>query len=151
MPSASSCFCPVFDSQKIHIKRSPNGIKLYGDFFWNICDFWASESTQTGAHGGEHAPGRAPGPWRGQGCAGHLVRRLRPFFWRKKDNFLEKNQAKESVQSELRISGYLRNGEGPESGNAKQKRTEREIQSRRGSCPSAAMAAMDQRGNPPPI
>ena len=33
----------------------------------------------------------------------------------------------------------------------KQKRTEREIQSRRGSRPSAIMEAMDQRGNSPPI
>jgi hypothetical protein len=26
-------FCPIFDSQKIHIKRSPNAIKIYRDFF----------------------------------------------------------------------------------------------------------------------
>ena len=35
--------------------------------------------------------------------------------------------------------------------NAKKKRTEREIQSWRGSRPSAAMETMDQRGNSPPI
>jgi hypothetical protein len=64
---------------------------------------------------------------------------------------MEKNNVKISAQSELRISGNLRNGEGPDLENAKQKRTEREIQSRRGSCPSATMEAMDQRGNSPPI
>lgn len=46
-----------------------------------------------------------------------------------------KNHVKISAQSELRISGNLRNREWPDLGNAKQKRTEREIQSRRGSCP----------------
>ena len=62
-----------------------------------------------------------------------------------------KNRVKISAQSELRISGNIRNGFRPDLGNAKQKRTEREIQSRRGSRPSAAMEAMDQRGNSPPI
>ncbi len=55
------------------------------------------------------------------------------------------------VQSEIRISGNLRNGETQNLGAQKQKDTEREIQSRRGSCPSAAMETMDQRGNPSPI
>jgi hypothetical protein len=64
---------------------------------------------------------------------------------------MDKNLVKISVQSKLRISRNLRNREGPDLGNAKQKRTEREIQSRRGSRPSAAMEAMDQRGNSPPI
>jgi hypothetical protein len=64
---------------------------------------------------------------------------------------MEKNRVKISTQSELRISGNLRNDEGSDLGNAKQKRTEREIQSRRGSGPSAAMEAMNQRGNSPPI
>jgi hypothetical protein len=35
-----------FVSQNIHIKQSPNAIKIYGDLFWNICDFWEEESTQ---------------------------------------------------------------------------------------------------------
>jgi hypothetical protein len=51
-----------FDSQKIHIKQSPNVIKIYEELFWNIGDFWDLESTQTGAHGEEHPPGHAPGP-----------------------------------------------------------------------------------------
>jgi hypothetical protein len=27
-------FCPIFNLQKIHIKRSPNEAKLFVDFFW---------------------------------------------------------------------------------------------------------------------
>ena len=49
-----------------------------------------------------------------------------------------------SAQSELRISGYKRNGERPDLRAQKQRETERQIQSRRGSHPSAAMEAMDQ-------
>ena len=62
-----------------------------------------------------------------------------------------KNHVKISMQSELRISGNMRNGFRPDPRSAKQKRTEKEIQSWRGFCPSAAMEAMDQRGNSPPI
>jgi hypothetical protein len=58
---------------------------------------------------------------------------------------LDKNPLKISAQSELRISGNIRNAERPENRNVKQKRIEREIQSRRGSCPPGAMVAMDQR------
>jgi hypothetical protein len=64
---------------------------------------------------------------------------------------MEKNRVKISAQSELRISENLRNSEVPDLGNAKLKITEREIQCWRGSCPSTAMEAMDQRGNSPPI
>ena len=45
----------------------------------------------------------------------------------------------------------IRDGFWPENRNVKQKRTKREIQSQRGSHPSAAMEAMDHRGNSPPI
>jgi hypothetical protein len=41
-------FCMFFVSQNIHIKRSPNAVKIYGELFWNICDFWDLESTQMG-------------------------------------------------------------------------------------------------------
>jgi hypothetical protein len=51
-----------FVSQKIHIKRSPNVIKIYGELFWNIYDFWEVESTQTGAHSDHNPPGRAGHP-----------------------------------------------------------------------------------------
>ena len=49
--------CIFFVTQKIHIKRSPNGIKTDGDFFWNICDFWEEESTRGDARGGHQAGG----------------------------------------------------------------------------------------------
>ena len=62
-----------------------------------------------------------------------------------------KNRVKISAQSELRISWNIRNGFWPYLGSAKQKRIEREIQSWRGSRPSTAREAMDQRGNSPPI
>ena len=84
MPSASSCFLHVFDSQKIHIKRSPNMIKIYGDFFWNICDFWDLESTQTEAQGKQHPPHHGQGPMRGHVGVASLVRRLGLYFGRKK-------------------------------------------------------------------
>ena len=84
--------------------------------------------------------GRAPDP------RGPLVRRLMLFFGRKKANIQRKIWAKVSAQSELRISGNIRNGEREESGNAETEReTERQIQSRRGSRPSQAMGAKDQR------
>ena len=142
MPSVSSCFCMFFVSQKIHIKQSPNAIKFYGELFWNICDFWELESLQTGAHSAHKTPGHALGARRMVvGCA-HLIHRLELYF-ECKQAYILKNRVKISAQSELRISGNIRKGFRPDLGNAKQKRTEREIQSRRGSRPSAAMEAMD--------
>ena len=59
---------------------------------------------------------------------------------------MRKIWAKDSTQSELRISEYKRNSERAESGKAKTKReAERQIQSRRGFRPSQAMEAIDQR------
>ena len=140
-----------FVSQKIHIKRSPNAIKFYGELFWNICDFWELESPQTEAHTDHKTPGCARGPWHAvAGCA-HLVRRLDIYFRNNEAYIWKKNCVKISAQSELRISRNIRNGFRPDQGNTNQKRTEREIQSRTGSRPSAAMEAMDQRGNSPPI
>src|SRR3990170_1864825 len=55
-------FCMFFVLQKIHIKRSPNAIKIYGELFWNICDFWDLESTQTGPPAPHKTPGCAQGP-----------------------------------------------------------------------------------------
>ena len=49
-----------------------------------------------------------------------------PFFCRKKANFVRKIWTKNSPQSELRISGYKRNGEGEGSGNAETEK-DREI------------------------
>ena len=110
--------CMFYVSQKPHIKWSPNGIKTDRELFWNICDFWEEKSTRDGARGG-HKAGGAPDP------RGHLVRRLTLFFCRKKANFMRKIWAKDTPQSELRISGYKRNGEGLESANTENAETER--------------------------
>ena len=60
--------------------------------------------------------GARPGPsWA-------LVRRLLLFFGRKKANFQKKIEAKVSIQSELRISIYTRNGETEPEQNAKTER-----------------------------
>ena len=144
-------FCMFFVPQSIHIERSPNAIKFHGELFWNICDFWELESRQTEAHIAHKTPGRARGPWRAVVGCSLLERRLELYFGRKEAYIQKKNCVEISAQSELRISQNIRNGFRPDQKNAKQKRTEREIQSRWGSCPSAAMEAMDQRGNSPPI
>ena len=87
--------CPVpvpvcymfFVSQKTHTKRSPNGIKTDADLFWNICEFWEVESPRDSARGG-HGVGSAPqGVRRAPDPCGHPVRRVEPFFRRKKANF----------------------------------------------------------------
>ena len=111
--------CMFYVSQKPHIKRSPNGIKTDGEYFWNICDISKKNQCETVpevaarvAHAttpGGHAP-HSRGP---------PVRRLMPFFFRKKDNFLRKIWAKDSPQSKLRIFGYC---EGVESRNAETER-----------------------------
>ena len=114
--------CMFFVSQKIHIKQSPNGIKTNRDFFWNICDFWEEESTRDGARGGHEAGGAPQGGRRAPDPHGHPVRRLTLFFCRKKANFTRKIWAKDSPQSELRISRYKGNGEGAETENAETER-----------------------------
>ena len=53
---------------------------------------------------------------------GHPVRKLTPFFCRKKANFMRKIWAKDSPQSELRISRYKGNDEGVETENAETER-----------------------------
>jgi hypothetical protein len=140
-----------FISQNIHIKRSPNAKKNYEELFCNIFEFWEVESTQMEAHSEQHTPGRALGSRRGVvGCA-HTAYVGWSSTSGAKKLISEKNHVKILVQSELRISRNIRNDSRPDLGNAKQKRTEREIQSRRGSCPSATMEAMDRRGNSPPL
>ena len=64
-PAPVPVFCMFFVLQNIHIKRSPSAIKIYGELFWNICDFWEVESTQTKAHGLQKTLGRGlpPGVW----------------------------------------------------------------------------------------
>ena len=74
------------------------------------------KSTRTSARGGHEAGGRAPYPHE------PTVRRLTLLFCRKKANFTGNIWAKDSPQSELRISRYKRNGEGEESENAETER-----------------------------
>ena len=93
-----------------------------GEYFWNIWRIWEEESTRDGARGGHEAGGRACPPGRAPDPRGPLVRRLLLFFCRKKANFRRKIWAKVSIQSELRISGYIRNGERAESQNAETER-----------------------------
>ena len=87
--------CMFYVSQKPHIKRSPNRIKMDEEYFWNIYDFWEEKSTRDDARGGHSAGERAPDPH------GHPVRRLTLFFGCKKSNFRRKIWAKVSLQSEL--------------------------------------------------
>ena len=69
---------------------------------------------------------RCPRGPRGRGRAldprGHPVRRLTLFFCRKKANFMRKIWSKVSIQSELRISIYIRNGERADHQNAETER-----------------------------
>ena len=86
---------------------------------------------------GGHEAGACPGPsWPPRKAVGAL---LSP----KEIKYPDRNCVKISAQSELRVSGNIRNGERPESGTQKQRETERQVQSRRGSRPSATMEAMD--------
>ena len=124
--------CMFYVSQKPHIKQSPNGIKTDRDHFWNIYDFWEEKPTRDSARGGHEVGGRAPDP------RGHPVRCLTLLFCRKKANFMRKICAKDSTQSELRISIYIRNGERAEEENAE---TERDRET----------DPIYQRGNPSPI
>ena len=71
---------------------------------------------ETVPEGATRQGGRAPDP------RGHPVRRLTLFFCRKKANFMRKIWAKDSPQSELRISGNIRNDERVESENAETER-----------------------------
>ena len=123
---------------------------MYKELFWNIFDFWELESPQTGAHTAHKTPGRDPGARSMVVGFAHLVRWLELYFGHKESYILE-NRVKISAQSELHVSRNIRNGFRPDLRNAKLKRPEREIQSRRGAHPSAIMEAMDQRGNSPPI
>ena len=82
-PVSAPIFCMFFVLPKIHIKRSPNAIKIYGELFWNLCDFW-EVSKQTGAHSAHNPPGHAL-----LSCA-LLERRLELYFGRKEDYIRKK-------------------------------------------------------------
>ena len=92
MPSASSCLLHFFVSQKIHIKRSLNGIKTDGHFFWNIYDFWEEESTRDDTRGGHEVGGAPYPPGRSLHPFGHLEASLTctpsllGVFWSRKNH-----------------------------------------------------------------
>ena len=99
--------CMFYVSQNIHIKRNPNRIKTDGEYFWNIWRIPEEKSTRDGARGRHEVGGRAPPPGHAPDPRGPPVRRLMPFFGRKKANFWKKITAKVSVQSDLRIFIYI--------------------------------------------
>ena len=121
-PMSVPVCCMFYVSQKPNIKWSPNGIKTDGELFWNICDFWEEESTRDDARGGHETGAHGHSRWVRPHPRGPLVRRLMPFFGRKKANFWKTIWAKVSIQSELRSSRYKGNGEGAESENAETER-----------------------------
>ena len=73
---------------------------------------------RNGVRGSHETWGRALPPGRALDSRGPPVGRLMPFFCRKKANFTRKIWAKDSPQTELRISRYKGNGEGAETENA---------------------------------
>ena len=85
-------------------------------------DFPKEESTRNGVQGGHETGGHALPPGRALDSHGPPVRWLMPFFGHKKANFWKNIWAKVSIQSELRISGYKRNGARAESENAETER-----------------------------
>ena len=113
-PVPAPVCCMFYVSQKPNIKRNPNGIKTDGELFWNIWDFPEEESMRNGAQGDQEIGGAPSPPGHAWHSPGPPVRRLTLFFCRKKANFLRKIWAKDSPQSELRISRYKGNGEGAE-------------------------------------
>ena len=111
--------CMFYVSQKTNIKRNPNGIKTDGELFWNIWDFPEEESTRNGVRGGHETGERAHTPWARLALSWATRKAV---FCRKKANFMRKIWAKDSPQSELRISRYKGNGEGAETENAETER-----------------------------
>ena len=114
--------CMFYVSQKTNIKQSPNRIKTDRELFWNIWDIPEEESTRNGARGGQEIGGVPTPPGRAWHSPGPPIRRLMLFFFRKKANFTRKIWAKDSPQSELRISRYKGNSEGVETENAETER-----------------------------
>ena len=126
----SSAHCQFLFVACFLFSRNPisNGVQTKKNgrrFFWNIYDFLEVKSTRNGIRGGHEVGGAPYPPRRAPDPRGPPVRRLMLSFWRKKTNFMRKIWAKDSPQSELRISGYKGNGEGVESGNAENAETER--------------------------
>ena len=145
MPSASSCLLHVLCFTEYPYQTESKWDKNEWSLFLEYLENLGERSTRNGVRGGNEVGGRAPDP------RGPPIRRLMPFFDRKKANFMRKIWAKDSPQSELRISGLKETVKGKNQRTQKQRETEIQIQSRRGSRPSHAMEAKEQRGNPSPI
>ena len=112
----------LYVSQNIHIKQSPNGIKTNGAYFWNIWKISEEKITRDGAQGGHEIGGRAPGRQARPGLSWATRKAVDALLCRNKANFMRKIWAKDSPQSELRISRYKGNGEGAETENAETER-----------------------------
>ena len=125
MPNASSYLLHVFCFAEIQYQTESKWKKMDGDFFWNIYDFLEVQSTRNRVQGGHEVGGAPYAPRRAPDPRGPPVRRLTLSLWHKKANFMGKIWAKDSPQSELRISRYKGNGEGVESANAENAETER--------------------------
>ena len=80
---------------------------------------------------------------------GPPVRRLTLFSYRKKANFMRKIWAKDSSQSELRISGYKRNDEGVGSRNAETERDRETDPISEGLSPLPRHGSQGPEGKPP--
>ena len=144
--------CMFYVSQNIHTKRNPNGIRTDGTYFWNIWKTPEEKSTRDGTRGGHEVGGAPDPPGRAPYPREPPVRRLTLFFWRKKANFQEKKSRRRFQANRSYGSPYIHETvKQSQNRTQKQRDTERYIQSRRGSRPSHAMEAMDQRGNPSPI
>ena len=141
MPSASSCLlhvlCFAETQYQTESKRHKNGWRIILEYL--------------GFSGGRINAKQCPRWPRDKGACQPPVRRLLLFFGRKKANFRKKIMAKVSIQSELRISIYIRNGERAEQRSAETER-DREIDPiSEGLSPLPRHGDKDQRGNPSPI
>lgn len=116
MPSASSYLLHVLSfaetPYQTKSKRDKNGRRIFLEYLGNMGRRINARRCPRGARG----RGRASDP------CGPPVRRLLLFFGHKKANFRRKIWAKVSIQSELRISIYIRNGERAEYQNAETER-----------------------------
>ena len=142
--------CMFFVSQKTPYQTESKQNKNGRMFFLNIYEFWEEESMRDDAPRGPRGRGCAPGCQARPGPSWPLRKALGALLSPQESQYPDRNRVQRTTQSELRISGNIKNGERAESGTQKQRETERQIESRRGSRPSHAMETMDQRGNPSP-
>ena len=145
---ADSALSPFLKFPEIH---NSNWAEIWTRFlsgYWLSC---GERRAPTALRSGHEGLGRALPPRRAPDPRGPPVRRLMLFFCRKKGNFTRKIWAKDSPQSELRIAGYKRNGEGAELENAETER-DREIDPiSEGLSPLPCHGSQGSEGKPSPI